>query len=116
MAYLLGDITLAFLKNLKLLKVVWLELIAAVMLLIALSDMPYGYYTFLKISVTIACVVIAVTDYNKRKDISLVSIFFGLSAILMNPIIPIHFNKEIWGWVNSLMALVFCFMAWKKIQ
>lgn len=100
----------------KKLKPAWLELIAAIMLIVATFDTPYGYYTFLRICITIACVVTVVRDYNKRKDISLVSIFFGLSAILMNPIIPIHLDKESWGVVNSVMAVAFGLMAWVKIK
>jgi len=68
--------------------------IAAIMLFIGAAPMPYGYYTLLRI---VACVVfgIAATIALKRKH-QLLPWAYLLLALAFNPIIKVHFSKEVW--------------------
>lgn len=85
---------------------IWL--IPAVLSLIALTKMPYGYYQFLRIVVFIAAAYLAHMEYKLRDStINLWVILFVIIAILFNPLTPIHFKREVWGYINTVCSGVF---------
>ncbi|NQT97178.1 MAG: hypothetical protein HQ562_05490 [Candidatus Marinimicrobia bacterium] len=81
------------------------RLIASGLLLIALLDLPYGYYTLLRIIICILAGYTAYVAYESEK-IPWVWIF-GLIAILFNPVIPIYLDRETWAVIDIIVALVF---------
>lgn len=80
-------------------------LIVAVMLLIAVADLPYGYYQLLRWTTCGVSIFIAFQAYKMRK--AWVTWLFGLIALLFNPIIPIHLTKEIWRPIDLAIAAIF---------
>ena len=80
--------------------------------LIALLELPYGYYTFLKIAVTLCASITAYLLYEKDNK-HLVFWLCVCVAILFNPVIPIHLTREIWSAFNVLVAGLFGFLAFK---
>ncbi len=86
--------------------------ICTVLLLIAVVNMPSGYYTFLRIAVTFGAVLASYNEYDK--DINIWVIIFGLIAILYNPFIPIYFYyKGIWIYINIITAVLFGIQSYK---
>ena len=72
-----------------------LLLICAGFLFMGLIDLPIGFYTLLRIVVTIGSVAVVVTEFEN--GINFWVITFGLIAILFNPLIPIYLNdKSAW--------------------
>lgn len=68
--------------------------------------LPIGYYTFLRIVVTIGAILVVVIEY--RNGINFWVLAFGLIAILFNPFIPVYFNnKDVWTVINSVTAVIF---------
>lgn len=67
---------------------------AAVMLFIGIFDMPYGYYTLLRLVVTATFAWAAFDAWERKMDIA--PYVLGLVALLFNPFIPVHLDKEIW--------------------
>lgn len=83
-----------------------LLLISAGLLFIGLIDLPIGYYTLLRIVVTIGSVSVVVTEY--KKGINFWVITFGLIAILFNPLIPIYLNdKSAWMPIDIIGGVIF---------
>jgi hypothetical protein len=75
-------------------------------LLLALASLPIGYYTFLRILITLVAVIVTVNEY--KKGINLWVVLFGLTAILFNPIVPIYlYDKSIWAPIDALSAILF---------
>ena len=79
--------------------------LSCALLLLAIASMPYGYYQFLRIFITI---VAGISTYNSflSKHRKWLYIFITI-LILYNPILPIHLNKEIWLPINLLTFIVF---------
>jgi hypothetical protein len=77
--------------------------IVCALLLIAVAPMPYGYYQFMRIAITLVSSMTAFELYNKNK--SLLLVVFVSVIIIYNPIIPIHLNKVIWIPINLLTAV-----------
>lgn len=84
----------------------------AALSLIAIFHLPYGFYIFLRISVCACSIATAYLTFNdpKFKFIAWISIAI---AILFNPIIPIHLNKEIWSFFNVAVAAFYSFLTMK---
>jgi hypothetical protein len=83
-----------------------LLLICTGLLLLALTDLPIGYYTILRIVVTIGAVVVVITEFEN--GINFWVIAFGLITILFNPLIPVYLgNKSTWTPIDLITALLF---------
>jgi hypothetical protein len=76
--------------------------ILAAVLGIAVLDMPYGYYQFVRFLVCLAGIAIAVSGRSR-----MLTLFGVVAAILFNPLWPIHFTKDIWRWLDGLFAIAF---------
>jgi hypothetical protein len=83
-----------------------ISLICAAFLLLAVFKLPIGYYTFLRIAVTIGAIIVIVNE--SKNGIGFWIIAFGITAILFNPLIPIHLHdKSIWIPIDILVAILF---------
>jgi hypothetical protein len=81
-------------------------IICAGFLLLALADLPIGYYTFLRIVVFIVAIWILARDFENGINFWVIS--FGIIAILFNPLIPIYLNdKDAWMPIDILSAILF---------
>lgn len=81
--------------------------------LLALADMPYGFYVvlrFVMVSASVAAIWhIACTEKEGwPKTLALVG--FGLLGAIFNPIVSIELEREQWAWFNVIGAGM---MAWK---
>lgn len=95
--------------------------VATFMLLIALGRLPVNYYVALRIVVCAVSVYgcfifIELNKYNheaileeSRRDVTIWSITFAsasaLMAVLFNPIIPIHLDKDVWAFIDTVTAV-----------
>jgi len=75
----------------------------------------YGFYTFLRLSISISAGFIIYLRNKKIKKIDTISIIFAVIVILYNPIIPIHLTREIWMPINFISAVVY-FYGFYKIK
>ena len=83
-----------------------LLLSCATLLLLCIANLPIGYYTFLRIVVTIGSVAVVVTEFEN--GINFWVIIFGLVAILFNPLIPVYLGeKEVWIPIDLIAAILF---------
>lgn len=80
-------------------------LIVAIMLLVAILPLPYGYYTFLRWATCGVAVFIAFNAYRWGKTWA--TWLFGAIAVLFNPFVPIYLTKEIWQPIDVVGALLF---------
>lgn len=87
-------------------KRIWIpQAIAAVMLLWAMNpENPYGYYNLLRV---VCCAVFAYLAIQAASDEKHGWVWvLGVTAVIYNPIIPIHLTREIWSVVNVVTIIV----------
>jgi len=78
--------------------------VASLFLFAALIDgWPYGFFTILRFVVFTATAYIAWMAYGQRKE-KWVWIF-GFLAVLFNPFIIIHLNREIWSVIDLIVGI-----------
>ena len=73
-----------------------LLLLPAAFLIAATLPLPYGYYTLLRLIVTIAGVFFSWTEFQKHQRLTVWVLLFGFLALLFNPVYPVHLNREVW--------------------
>jgi hypothetical protein len=82
------------------------------MLVLAVMPVPYGYFSLLRL-ITTAVFVWAVLESHRRGHPTLPWIFAGL-ALLFNPVIKVHFSREVWKAID-LAAAIFLYVVRAKI-
>lgn len=81
-------------------------IVCAVLLFAAVFKLPIGYYTFLRITITLGALIIVFTEYKKQATFWV--IIFGLIAILFNPVIPVYlYKKSLWFPIDILVGVLF---------
>mgnify|MGYP001555572877 FL=1 len=76
------------------------------LLFLSLAELPIGYYTLLRIIVTIGAIIVVVTEFQNGNNFWVLT--FGLIAFLFNPIIPIYLNdKSAWMPLDIISGIIF---------
>jgi len=89
-----------------------LSLACATMLVFAIAEMPAVYYYFLRLSITVCIAVIIIIDIKKIHALWL--ILFVATALVFNPVIPVHFYKtSLWLPIYIISATLFTGYAYK---
>ena len=87
-----------------------LLILCGTFLLLAVTNLPIGFYTFLRIVVTIGAIYIIGAEV--QKSITIPTILFGLIAILFNPLLPIYFyDKTAWVPYDLISGIIFLIKA-----
>lgn len=90
--------------------------------LFALVDMPGDFYKVLRFVVVAACVAV-IWDVQKsgagERKKTVVSVLFGLLAVIYNPILPLEMDRGAWAWFDvGAVGMVLCasFPVWEKLK
>ncbi len=89
-----------------------LNIILAVILLLCLFNMPYGYYTLVRFVATVGFVYMTYKYYEEKKE-GLVWTF-GALALLFQPLIKIPLGRDVWNIVDVAVAILLIAMTFIK--
>lgn len=78
---------------------------ASVLLIVALGQHPYGYYTLLRWAVTVAALVVAWAAWTGWPQL-LAWPFVGV-AILFNPLAPVYLDRHTWRPIDIACSVAF---------
>ncbi len=81
-----------------------LALIAAVAAALAFFDWPYGYYQLLRFGVCAVAAYGAVLAH--RAGLGGWTWGLGALAVLFNPLVPVHFDRDVWAGLDVVAAAV----------
>lgn len=83
-----------------------LYITVCIILGIALLPISGGFYTLVRIIVTIGAIVAAIQ--NSSNGINIWSIIFGIIVVLFNPFIPIYLHdKGAWAVIDIIAMILF---------
>ncbi len=88
-----------------------LALVAALSF-VAIAPLPYGFYTFVRITVCGCAGVICYQLWNADYRGAWLWLW-GMVAVLYNPVAKIHMSKELWMAANVLAGALFAIAAYK---
>jgi hypothetical protein len=90
-------------KKLKLTTENLTKIALAILLLICLFDLPYGYYQLIRYIALVGFAVLAYYEYD-RMSIPMVIVFMGL-MLLFQPIAKVTLGRQVWNIVDVLVAI-----------
>jgi hypothetical protein len=77
-------------------------IVAAILLLLAITRMPYGYYVFIRWVVCAVCVYGAWIGYQDGHHVW--TWLLAAAAVLFNPIVPVRMHRADWVPFNLVGA------------
>jgi hypothetical protein len=80
-----------------------LKIILAVLLLLCLAKMPYGYYQFVRFGALVGFILLAINAYEKGLTNYMI-VYIGI-ALLFQPFIKIALGRELWNIVDVIVAI-----------
>lgn len=76
----------------------------AVLLLLCLGDMPYGFYILVRILTTIFALTMGFKFFGQNKNE--IAYFWSAVALLFQPFFKIPLGKELWNVIDVIVAIV----------
>lgn len=84
---------------------IWVFIVPIALLLIGLADLPTGYYTLVRIVVSLVSVFASYLSYKSDEKVGIATVAFALLALLFNPVFPIYLqDKEVWTVIDIIAA------------
>jgi hypothetical protein len=80
-----------------------IKIILAILFLICLADMPYGYYQFVRFAGLIGFAILA--NQSNQQGRQTETLIYGGLALLFQPIFKITLGREIWNVVDVLTGI-----------
>ena len=80
-----------------------LKLILAILLLLCLAPMPYGYYQLVRFAGLIGFGVLAYSAHQEDKQTEM--IIYGALALLFQPFFKIALGRELWNIVDVIVGI-----------
>lgn len=88
-------------------------LIMAILLLICLFDMPYGYYQLVRFVAMIVFSISAFVFGSKQNRTLMITM--GILALLFQPLFPIALGRMIWNIVDVIVAIFLICLWYNKL-
>ena len=81
-----------------------IKVIIAGILFGCLANVPYGYFQFVRISSCIGFIYLAYYEFENNQPI--IGILSVICAILLNPILKIHFTRPLWNNIDLIIGIL----------
>lgn len=91
-----------------------LKLIIAILLLLCLADMPYGFCELVCFAATAAFAYISYDYFKSKRDE--MGFLFAALALLFQPFIKISLGRTIWNAVDVLVAIALFYLIIKAVK
>ena len=85
------------------------KLLLAILLLLCLAPMPYGYYQLVRVVAMIAFAIMAY-QYHEKENVPLAFTFAGL-ALLFQPFVKVALGRTLWNIVDVIVAVLLIVLA-----
>lgn len=82
-----------------------LPIVISAILFFSIAELPYGFYTFMRIVVPLLSAIYLFFAYDKTDEFNLMMIPNILIVILWNPIFPVYMEKETWVMVDVIFGI-----------
>ena len=96
-----------------------LPLIMAAILFISIADLPYGFYTVMRIVIPLLSIIFISGLYFAKDGFNLMLIPNILIVILWNPILPVYLDKDTWividaiAGISQIIMTFYAYRIWK---
>ncbi len=81
----------------------WVNIILAILLLLCLAPMPYGYYQLVRFVSMVIFAVMAYRYWSQEKKG--LAVTFGALALLFQPFLKVALGRTMWNIVDIVVAI-----------
>lgn len=78
--------------------------LTSAMLFLTVASLPYSYFTLLRIVVCATFIFASIVSYHR--DYKNLIWLYAFISIIFNPVIKIHFDRELWMFIDYVAATV----------
>lgn len=89
-----------------------IEIAGAIVLLLCLLPMPYGYFTIARVVMMIISIYLAFIYLSKNKTELVIT--FAIIAVLFQPFYKLALGRGVWMYVDIAVAIFLLVLALKK--
>ena len=89
-----------------------IQIAGATLLLLCLLPMPYGFYTIVRLAMTIISGYLAYDYYTHNKKE--LAITFSIIAVLFQPFIKFALGREVWSVFDVIVAILLLILVIRK--
>ena len=82
-----------------------IKIVLAVLLLLCLAKMPYGYYILVRFVAFIVFGILAFMTYQKRNEIDIEILLYIALALLFQPFNKLPLGRTIWNIVDVIVGV-----------
>jgi len=82
----------------------FIKIVLAILFLLCLSKMSYGYYQFVRFSALVGFSILAFQSYQEKKQIDVEIILYISLGLLFQPFFKIALGRTIWNIVDIIVA------------
>jgi hypothetical protein len=83
----------------------FIKLILAILLLLCLAKMPYGYYALVRFVAFVGFGILAFTAYQKHNEIGTEALLYIVLALLFQPFVKVALGRNLWNIVDVVVAI-----------
>jgi len=80
-----------------------IKIILAILLLLCLADMPYGYYQFVRFAAMVGFGILAYQSSESENKTFM--IVYGALALLFQPFFKIALGRDLWNVVDLIVGI-----------
>lgn len=88
-----------------------IQLAGAAALLLCIFPMPYGFYTIIRVVITVLSCYLAYQYYSFNKVF--LALTFGIIALLFQPFVKLTLGRELWLIVDIVVAALLLILSFK---
>lgn len=82
-----------------------IRLILAILLLLCLVKMPYGYYALVRFVAFVGFGILAFIAYQKHNEIGKEALLYIALALLFQPFVKVALGRNLWNIVDVVVAI-----------
>lgn len=80
-----------------------IKIVLAILLILCLADMPYGYYQLVRFAGLIGFAILAYQAHEQGRQIEM--IIYGGLALLFQPFVKVALGREMWNIVDMAVGI-----------
>ena len=89
-----------------------IQIAGAIILLLSILPLPYGFYTIVKVAMMIISGYLAYRYYSQRKEE--LAITFLVICILFQPFVNFALGRQVWLIVDIVVAILLLLLAFRR--
>jgi hypothetical protein len=82
-----------------------IKIVLAVLLLLCLAKMPYGYYILVRFVAFVVFGILAFMTYQKRNEIDIEILLYIALALLFQPFAKVALGRTLWNVVDVVVGV-----------